>query len=654
MLVVAYTAGPSLPARAARPPPLIQPQPLRLRISDLALQLWIEEMREKTRFAGSDETSRREVFGLSPTASLSMDGSVYHPNLLRFSLRPEIGYAWYDKRDDALDPSSGSETTEILNYSATATLLAAKPYALNLLAEHQRTVRHDDFFTRQEVDGTFYSARSGYVAGPVPLTLAAGRRENRIEDFRVYETREKTFSAGAHNNRGQFNTTVFDYTFEEFSYIEEEFTDSGTRHTASLSDREVFDAAQKYTLNSDLRYDETSRNDTGSESLTLREDFRVHHTPHLDSEYDYQFSDNRSGESEGRSHELTAALHHQLYESLTSSADVDGAFADDSGPDSSSTRTRYGAGFGERYTKKLPSASRLTLDAGARYSEQNTDASGSSLAVVDEVHVLTDGTVTFLNLPDVDPSSIVVTDSRGIRLFREGLDYLVFTRGRSTQIERIPGGQIPNGSSVRVSYHAGQAPSDTIATTQHNYGFRVDLWNRLLGIYARRYEVDSSGDFDQSVQNVEDLVAGLDSTYRKFRAGIEYEDYRSNLSSYTAWRAFQSLILQPSRQSTVSLDARQQRSHFENDGDDQDLAAFIARYDTRPFKALALRAEAGAQFESGIGPDDRDRRLYTARTSLDYWIGRVTMRLAYEYQNSEYVSDKTERHLASLRMQRKF
>lgn len=645
---------------------------LKLRMSDAELKLEVEDERERRVIRSTGNRIRRDTTRVEPTVALTLEGSVYHPNLVEFSTYTEVGYQYHDKLDTALEGSeSGSEGEEnnvLQDYRVILDVLREKPYAVNLLAQRQLNERDDDFFTRSEVDTERYQLSTGYVpgratdtrdgtpGGPFSFTVSASRLEETIDDItRPSDDREDVLEFQGFRERGLRDHTRLKYQWTDFKFTERELaTDEGVRHLASVTDNRVFGADESVLLASSARYENQDRNDVDSSSIDLAESATLVHSDTLESKYLYTFRDRDVGSSSTLRHEGIASLRHQLFDSLTSTLEAEGRWEEDESPGSLLEAGRYGGGFGEQYTKKLPHESRISLDAGLRLLEHDRDAVGGSRTVIDERHILRNDEITLLDEPDVERSSIRVTDGSGRTTRTEGLDYEILPRGRFTQIRRLPGGFIPDGGAVLVDYRAGAQDSDDYTSTEQRYGARLSLVRGLLDLYVRLYQLDYQDNELLFLQEFDDLVIGAETRWRQFRAGIEYEDYDTNLTPYRTWRLFQSYQLYPTRRSVLVLDLRQQSTDFLEEDDEERLYSFIGRYRHRLTTSLAFYGEAGATLEDGIGSSDAHRDLYRVRSYLEHWIGRLTTRLEYEYLDKDFPADSTDSHRVQLSMVRKF
>lgn len=112
-----------------------------------------------------------------------------------------------------------------------------------------------------------------------------------------------------------------------------------------------------------------------------------------------------------------------------------------------------------------------------RYDDSNKLPIANTQTVTDEPHILFRGTSEPLDRYGAITSSIVVTNTQKTVTFISGKDYTVSSSGNTTSITISTSGGIANGSSVLISYQAGENFIITYTT------------NNLLNQVASRVEV---------------------------------------------------------------------------------------------------------------------------------------------------------------------
>ncbi|MBE0603702.1 MAG: hypothetical protein IH611_08745 [Deltaproteobacteria bacterium] len=461
---------------------------------------------------------------------------------------------------------------------------------------------------------------------------------------------QDTVTFHAENQRGKTGRTDLSFLRDRYSREQENALPiSGVRQSADLSDTETWGRDDWIVLRSLALYNRLSETDVPQRSLAVIESLDLQHTADLRSGWRGSVNTSRSGSVDTDSRDASALLRHQLYRSLTSTVDVRASTQESTGPDSRFLTERRGAGWDESYTKKLPARGRISLGAAVRVGRERRESSGRLLSVVNERHQLLDGVPSFLDQPNVETVTLV-TDPVGVP-YTESLDYILVPQGLLTEIRRVPGGLIPDGGEVLVSYTAEAPPSDTYTTLGSSARARLELFDRLAALYYRVNRVSNRGGESLVLQELTDWVAGAEFTRRWLHAGAEYEEFRSNLSPYRAARFFQSLAFEPTAASALSLDLTQSRTFFPDTGFSRRSYGAIGRYRHRIFSPLSLSLEGGLRIERG---DDIDQDLKTARAYLDFAYGKLTARAGYEYLEDEYEEDLHVKSRVFLNVRRMF
>ena len=540
-----------------------------LRVKDINAGVEAEGDWEKRNVPSSNQTVTRNSVYVVPTVGLGLQGSFYHPNLFQYDISGQNGIGWQENTLNVPGGGTRSDTLYLQRYHLDVTLLKEQPFRTSFFADKDRTTRDYDFFTRATVDRESFGGRTGYAEGPVPFNISLSRtKEDILSQFRPMSNDEDTLNFNAYNERSDKSRTDVTYTLNDYTRREVgAYTQDGIQHLASLTDQETFGKKDHIKLNSNLQYNQLDATTTteGKATKVIRpstifsdhEHLNLRHSSTLQSDYNYNYNLHDAGTTQSDGHSGSAALRHKLYESLTSTFDVHAQAFSSSGTGVALDSTRYGIGLNENYTKRLGKSARLTLGYGGLYDQEDRVSLGRTIFIVGESHTLNDGAITFLNQPQVDVMSIQVWDATGSVRYRELLDYLVLSHGERTEIKRVVGGQIPNGSSVLIDYSVTSQPSDSFTTVAHQLQVRFDFFNGLLGLYGYMNIQENYGGKTLLLENVNDKVAGVDVSWRWFRAGAEYEDYDSNLTPYTSTRLFQTFTCEPAPNTTFNLDVGQ-------------------------------------------------------------------------------------------------
>jgi len=645
-----------------------EPRFLRLRIMDASLVVEAERRYQKQTITSTQESYTDLAESLAPAADLTLNGAIYHPNLLEFTFRGQLGYEW--EKIDSITATNGGGNSVLQNYDLRLNLLKEKPYAATLTGGKSTYVREYDFFNTVHGDSQRFGGSAGYTEGLIPFTVEANRAETTADSEPAPSmSRYDTVYLSARNLRRK-NHTEFTYGYTQ--YLREytgQSLDEGSDHSVQVHDTEVWGADKPAVLTSRLTYHYTDNamsimgtdplagdiNTTRllSSGISLQEHLEKPHSAALRSLYDYSLDNYRQEDYRTLNQRGQVGVIHQLFESLTSSADLHAGLGHSSGSESSWDNTYYGLGLGENYAKRLGQWGQLHMGFQGTFDRQDNQTTGGNrtIPVFQERHTLTDGVVTFLNLAQADPASIRVTDAAGLITYREFFDYEVIPQGDLVEIKRITGGIIPNGSTVLVDYRVstdGSAKGELLTDTFH---IRLDLFQGLLSLYSRLTQNKNFGDSWQNAQDSLDKVAGLELSALDCSAMAEYEVYESDQTAYNATRLAQSVSLPLDSWGHMGLTASENWTYFPNTDQHRNTFQLIARYSIQLSSTVDFSIEGGQRIERG---DTDDRDLATARAELNCQIADLTLKLTYEYEGQTTLEDTRERNRVYLRVKRAF
>jgi hypothetical protein len=651
-MLLALLVGVAMPAHAAEAPQLIKAN---LKGGYFEIDARYEEKEKSDSQLGS-QSYDNERLDVRPKVHLDFDGSIYHPNLIDYDLSVELGASYEReklKQPGAADPKrSRSDTNPLQFYNAHALILREKKIS-GALFGNRKLIRLDNgFFSRRLVDHKGYGGKLNYSGDVLPWSLTATHSEEEETDTRTpRDSEQDELNFHASNVRVGQGRTTFHYLYQDFE--RQDFNVAaynGSRNTARLNDSSYF-MGDRLHLGSHLNYNDVNSTTIPSTTLTLKERLNVRHTDNLESRYVYSYNDRDSGSTESTSHEGSALLRHELYDSLVST--VSGDYRDVSF--TSLDATRYGFTLDEAYTKRVGSSSRLDLGGQFRISREDRQTSSSAtIQISDEPQTLTTGTLTTLNQPNVIRSTIVVTDSTGTILYREFFDYNVIPRGDLTEIERVVGGSIPNGSLVLIDY-AIENPGDGAFTTyQRYYRFRYSLIDQLISIYGHHRSVDNDGGDQFTLEDLDETVIGLDSSWRGLTAGIEYEYYDSSLLPTESFRSYQSVTFSPGWRSSLRIAFDQSWISYLDSDEEIWRFFYNINYGRQFTQRLAVKADLAYYMERGKDDETLDRDSLAAGAEMNYRVGKTSFAANYEYREDDYLNEDRKRQTVYLNVRRRF
>ncbi|GEM_PF-1838027 len=616
-----------------------------------ALGFSFESENEERKILSAPLPSHRKRLLFEETLETKFQGSVYHPNFVDVDADLEVGLA--QNREKFQPNLAGKLKNSSLNrYHVLSSFLNKKPYVFSLSAEKSRQVQNREFFERQIINSNKYGGNFGFRNKALPASFSFSKSEKVIDRLSrpSQDFQDDELSLNLNNQSELLGETFFDANQDKFSRTESGTPDqNGVSRDFNLTNRKYLSEDERKMLYSSLRsYGLTGT--SKSRVLNLNENFDIKHTDSLDSSYNYSFSDKSSSGVNAKDNRISAALRHQLYESLNSSFNT---YYFNSKATSFSQDT-YGVSLDEAYVKKLGKIGKFTSGAGIAYSEDKRETMDNVISIIDEAHTLTTGVLTFLDMPRADTATVVVTNAAGDITYVLNVDYLLTEAAERTQIQRVPGGSILDGQDVVVDYRAQSSPLVKFNTLSQNYRFRMDFLEQLIGVYynlSKESHPRASGGENLVLQKLTDTIVGVDFNYKNFSVELSGEDYDSNLSPYKQTRIKESYFFNPTEKSTLTFDSSQCKVRFISSQDTQKFFDFISRYTIGLNAYSRLNAEAGFRWQEGTGIDLDD---ITAGSGYELSLNKFTLDIKYEFRKQQYLTDTLINHFISFKAKRVF
>jgi hypothetical protein len=337
----------------------------------------------------------------------------------------------------------------------------------------------------------------------------------------------KSFGLGDHN----------DLLYNHYDYRRDDFNSVKLRNVSDvlqLTDAIFFDSAQRSYLNSNIM----GTIQTGNDSFTqfrASENF-LYKLPYnftINSSYGYFYMyQNPVGIGQ---HSITARLGNQLYESLNSGLLYEYNNIDET----SYHEVNDKVGIDLNYTKKVLKTNVLSIIYSYNRLFERRASTDEILTVVNEQYTISDRVI--LKRPYINTATLVVKDATGTIIYQLGADYLLTTLGNYIEIQRIPGGQIADNSSIYVFYNATQPGTYSYDVDIQTFYINFSVSKHLFDIYYKTSRNDYS-----EVRHADALllnyltnnIYGASSKIRNATIGLEQDNYESNITPYKMIRYY--------------------------------------------------------------------------------------------------------------------
>jgi hypothetical protein len=584
---------------------------------------------------------------------------LYHPDLMTFSILAEPGYNWQANND-------GSTTTHdnslLLNGNFDGSLLQLKPYATTVNYNRSHEQYNYDFFNSATVDAQRWGVISGYREGPVPSVVTFSQSHVDSSGINYDSTSDQT-TAGfqAQNLRHGDDLTDLNYQFNQFNNTSsgggQNYTDSSSSQSLTINDNEHYTTS---ALNSSLFYEHIEGEGAPSDNVNLMLEYSIQHTPHLRSFFGYSLSDYSSSGNNSLANSVRAGLNHQFYDSLNSMISVNGGNTSSDSSGSTLDQNTVGTSASVDYEKRLANWGHLSLSDTAGYQYTQQTSTGDQQFIANEVHTVQPPFLFYLDQPQ-EITWVSLTDSTGAITYVQGADYDVITTSNPWQIRIYTTGpnHIVAGQVVKANYFCQPNPNGSYSTINNGAQIRLDFWNNHAGIFARYNSSDNQASSPGFVLDSEnEFQAGGDLNWKRLRLTGTYTDRTSTFYDYQSIVTSESYTVLATGKNSAGLNFNQSWSTYPNNGGGgtngaQNISyySWTGHYDWHPFSGFDWSSEAGLEQQHGGGTD---QNFITARTSLGWTVGKLEVRLGYEYENQDYNSEIRERNFAYLRLRRNF
>ncbi len=599
----------------------------------------VREQEQKSKVGAGDQKSSEEIF--EESLRVETKGSVYHPNLLDFSLAGLFGLTQQHFEDDFGGRKRTSrDDGEIFEFDFEGRLLKKKEYPATVFARRYRSLEPRPFLSSLETTTTNYGFVWQYVDPKMPTSLQFNHTDVQLNplDPEEKDGRQK-------NTNLRFETA---YRFEEHNVLslnytrqsvsEEPFALDYDSDEVTLSHRLDFGDGRRRRLDSELNlYDQRGTFD--HRRTRWRETLRLEHAPSLRSWYQYEFLDREQGSLAGvepireRSHYLSATLEHQLYESLVSRLS---GYAQTQEFDSGLDIQRLALLPSLDYRKKNPWGALL---ANYRFRLQTEDREGGTLSaeLLDETRTFRDPEPVVLDNTNVVVSSIFITAEDRTTVYRAGRDYRVRQVGDRIELERIPTGRIQDGQTVLLDYVYVLGGDFTLDTVGHDLDVRQNFTFGLSPYYRlRRQDQDISPGSATGVtpENITGHLFGAEFNKGPLRTIAEFEDHDSNINPFEALRISAELTHRFRSGGTGRLKARW--TDIQRFGDiDRQTRFFTVEGRIRQTIRNQLTFEGAMLYREEQDSVSGDDEGVDVDLSLEWMVRETELRVTYEFGRFE-------------------
>lgn len=484
--------------------------------------------------AGENTTLENGMFSIG--ASLYTRSFIYHPNMLSLDIS-----GGYEPRLTKFEQIESLNDFSTKFFSGRAYFLNRLRYKFQLFygfnenfsfREGLAPVRYYD-----ENYGAIFTLNNKYFPGTIQYRESK-QRQREIETDRKIRREEKLLLGNFSQNYGnQSKATIdlkrWDYTnmVDDSNIGMNSYTNQSITNDLNGHNTLNFSKNKDISLRTRLNYNDFESNSIHRRRYMADNFFRVELPKNFRVRANHLYSFIQTNEQDTRRNSLIGTVRHKLYESLTTNVAVNYMTEDNSFYE----QKRANLSIDLKYTKSLPLDSRLSLFSAYRKTLTKREGESTLLQVYEEPYILSDQRITLIDNPDVLSETVVVKNSTGGIIYQEEQDYFLIPVGNFLQIQRTPGGLIPNNSSVLVDYVYKQPGNYDLNSDGVNFRANLSMFQNAFDIYynysSRKYE-DPELIPNLKMDYFDRNVYGTKIDFDVVSAGVEYDDYASNLIPY--------------------------------------------------------------------------------------------------------------------------
>jgi len=562
----------------------------------------------------------------------------WHPNFMTLDFGAE--YNPIKNQDKFLVVPDESEVRTIKKLDVTATFFKQKPVSLILYANMNELYTNRENLSDYKLNSTNLGGNLSYSNKILPLQvryLYSKWNEKELQTNRLFKNRQSFLQADVNKSFSARDRNEFRYSHDNF-YRQDDLLPaiSNVSDNIDLSNRIDFDNLRNYSFQSHITGINQKGNDTYSR-IQVNEGVHMKLPANLTLSGNYDFFNTKRATQKTTQNNVSGMLGYRLFESL---------FVNVTYENNSTKNTQYDEnndklGLDLRYVKKIPLKGQISLSYISYYQWQKRKNEVTALQVYSEEHTLQDGQIELLKNPYAFENSVVIKDATGTVIYQLYFDYNLIKRNNYLEIQRVPGGQIPDNSTVYIDYSFMPPGSYQYQAKYRQFGADLMLFGNLVEVYFRLAKQDynhiESTDL-VTLNYFDQQVYGGRLEYKFASGGAEYELYNSSIVPYRSIRYFIDLQGSLRQKILFSLNGNMRNYLMLDDNSKQrymDLTGNIS-YTFSPQTRLIL--EAGYRKQQGQGID---LDLLTGKAEFTTTFRQVFFKVGVQVYRRIYLGEKT-------------
>lgn len=586
----------------------------------------------------------------------------YHPNFLEVNL--DVGFSPETGQRLSLVSPDQAETNTLKKLFTQFSFLKNSKLNLKVFANINEGYSNRENLANLKTDfknfGGTLTSNNQFV--PISITYNQGDTNfQELQTDRSYKTKNSTLKGSALKSFGKSDSHQFIFSQSDYIY-DDKFVTLGQNPlegtlienqitTLSLNNNLYFDSKRNYNFNSMISQENQIGSSLDYQKLQVIENLFFKLPWNFNFSSNYSLFDIKQNTIASKQQNTSAKLSHLLYESLYSSINYEYNSTNSTQFEELNKRTDYDI----RYIKKIPLKGLLTLFYKLHTNKQEKISDDLTLTILNEEYTLTDDQIILLKNQSVDSETVLIKDVTGTIIYHENLDYILIVRNDFLEIQRIPGGQIANNSTVFIDYIASIPASYKYNAITTNYGINLMFFNHKIELYYRKGKQDFLNTVNVDSFTLDDYnqnIYGGRFNFGIISGEIMQDNFESNIVPYRLTRY--NLVLQGNINQNILYNLNGTIRDYQmiiEEGKEQQYISLSGNISYNISRITKLRLQGSYLKQNG---DGIDLNLLTSRIQLNTQYRQIYITAGFELYKNEFFNEHLDFKKFNLRIIRKF
>lgn len=589
---------------------------------------------------------------LSGKLNLNLQSYVFHPKFL--TLTTDIIYQPGKRRVNQLISFDHSETVTQKNIGLGASFFKDKPLNFNVFTRSIENYSNLEYLGHFKMKGSEWGGSFRYYNNILPLEMNYSNQHltqnemplGRNFTFKQSTLTGKTTQSFTDYDKQNLNISYKNYLRQDNNKTPRESEITELRFNSNI----LLGHEKKYKVLSAI----TNYNRTGyglNRRLWINEQVSIILNKNFDFLSNINYTKSQQSNQQSSIYGISSSLNHQLYSSLRTNLNFYFSKVDHS----VYTQTNRNIGGSLTYQKKIP-IGKILLSYNYNLLHRNHKSTPNVFEVKNETYVLVDGQVILLNQSEIDITSVVVKDETATLIYQLDVDYILIERNGFLEIQRIPGGLIPNNATVYIDYTTTSINSYIYDVANKSFSANIFLFNNLFQLYYNRF-TNRYLNISMLIPNSLTLNSILRQSYGgRFiydfvTIGIEFENYQSNIVPYKSTRYFVQLQKNLRNKVLLSMNGNRRYHHSIDNNKLQKYLDISGKMAYSFNKNTKFITEIGYQNQNG---ENIDLDLFRAKSEISTIFQQLVINVGFNMYKRVYVGQKSVYSNAFIEISRKF